>query len=432
MNAMHPEQKVAEVARLAQELEKTITHYKEQKSADSKETKQAVERLQGRLDEMEAQGQKAGLAPRSASAVEGKGPLLPLEAKAAPVFAEAESDQSDDFDVKNVRLGALLMGVLHYGEVKSQLTPDERKALSVIVDPSGGMLIPQSIGRMFIDAVRPRTQILAAGGMTYAMTEGPNVSLPGWDTPPQAGWRGATGQFPDAGGSFRNVQLNAKDLGCYLDIPGSLFDDAASNLGAVDQLIQAQLAKAIAQAIDLAALLSKDVTNAGGGTQVPMGLAALDSLGVVSANYGIPLATSSGTNGGTPSYDWYIDAAAAVAGQNFKATGHISAPRTFASLGKAKDSQLRYLDKPQYLADLRDYETNQVPITLKKGTNTDTAASFVGDFSQMVVGMRNELSILRDPYTGALGRTIRLVVWQRADVAVLNKNAFQIVDGVRP
>lgn len=394
-----------------------------------KRIEDGLDNAHDRLDGKEAQGQKAGLA--RGGRIEGKNPFLTLEQKAAPhLKGEDDDGGSIDYRPENVRLGALLAGLMHHADVKGRLNEDERKALNLLIDPSGGLLVPTQIGRLFIDAVRPKTQVLNAGALTYPM-EGRNVLLPGWDTPPKAGWRGDTGTFADAGGTFRDVNLNARDIGCYLDIPNTLFEDKGANIEPISALIEDQLSKAIAQGIDLAALLSQDALTAGG-TQVPTGLAKVAADTSVTPNYGIAAATSSGTNGGTPNYDWYIDAAAAVAGQNFSASGHISAPRTFASLGKAKDSQLRYLQKPEYLSGVTDYQTNQIGTTYKKGSSTDTALSFVGDFSQMVIGLRGEMGILRDPYTQGTGRITRLIVFARADVAVLNKGAFQIIDGVRP
>jgi HK97 family phage major capsid protein len=414
------------------ELQKVAEELRDSWERDLKpridETKKAVDAVQDRMDTLEAQGQKAGLGGGRTDRVKGTGPFLGLESKAAPHF---KSEGTQDYRAENVRLGALLAGALYPADVKGLLNEDEVKALNILVDPSGGLLIPSVIGSLFIDAVRPKTQVLAAGARTYPM-EARNVLLPGWDTPPKAGWRGERGTFADAGASFRSIELNARDIGCFLDIPNNLFEDQAPNIDAISTLIEDQLSKAIAQGIDLAALLSQDATNAAGATHIPQGLASVAADTSVSANYGINLATSSGTNGGTPNYDWYIDAAAAVAGANFTATGHLSAPRTFASLGKQKDSQLRYLARPEYLSNVRDYETNQVPTTLKKGSSTNSSVSFVGDFTQMVVGLRGEMGILRDPYTQGTGRVTRLIVWSRADVAVLNKGAFQIVDGVTP
>jgi HK97 family phage major capsid protein len=440
MDEFHPNDARGQLLANVQKLKGLVDELAEKKrNAPDQPTRaqlaEAIDAVQDRLDRAEAQGQKAGLATPSASAIEGRGPLLSLEQKAAPHLKDTPDGDMDvgELDAKNIRLGALIVGALHYEKVKSQLTPDERKALGILTDPSGGMLLPTSIGRLWIDAVRPKCQVLRAGALTYAM-EAHNVLLPGWDVPPQASWRGPTGTFNDAGGSFRNVQLDAKDCGCFLDIPQVLFEDAATNLEAVSALVEAQLAKAVAQAIDLAALLSKDVvtTDGSNATAIPQGLAKLDSQSQLTANYGINKSNVTGTNGASPTWDNVIDGVAAVAAANFTATGQLSAPRLFASLAKQKDSQLRYLARPGYLSGVTDYDTSQIPVNLKKGSSTDCTASFIGDFSQMVVGMRGELRLLVDPYTQALGRTTRLVIWQKADVGVLNKTAFQIIDGVRP
>jgi HK97 family phage major capsid protein len=427
MGDFHPDDKRAKLAEATAQLSGLVTKVAEKGQTRREELARAVDAVHDRMDTLEALNQKAGLARSSSSAVEGRGPLLTLGQKAAPHFETG----SEDFNAHNVRLGALVCAAMHYDRVKSQLTPDEIKALSILTDPSGGMLLPSSIGSLWIDAVRPKTQVLNAGALTYAM-ETLNVLLPGWDTPPKAGWRGHGGQFGDAGGSFRQVELNARDCGCYLDVPQVLFEDAGANLEAVSTLVEAQLSKAIAQALDLAALTSQDVINTGGGTAIPQGLSSIDSTGHVSANYGINLSNVTGTNGATPTWDNLIDNVATVLGANFTPTAHLSAPRAFASLAKLKDTQLRYLGRPDYLSILGDYPTSQVPLNLTKGTSSDCTASYIGDFSQMVIGLRSEIRLLVDPYTQGLGRTTRLVVWQKADVGILNKTAFQVIDGVRP
>lgn len=396
-------------------------------TAWTKELKPRLDRIENRQDDLEVRHQKAGDAGRAAP-VEGRGPFLGLEEKAAPYFA----GEAVDYNPRRVRLGALIAALGDYGKVKHALTADEEKAFSTVIDPAGGLLIPTVIGREFIDAVRPQTQVLAAGSRTYVM-EAARVILPGWDhPPPKAGWRGPTGQFADAGGSFREVALNAQDVGAYVDVPNRLFDDAASNLDGVARMIEDQLQRAIAQAIDLAALLSQDALTAGG-THVPTGLANVDAANVVTANYGIAQATSSGTNGGAPTnYDWFIDAAATVYEANFTPTAHIGAPRTFSTLGKLKETTNAYLRPPEYLASVRDYQTGQIGKAYKKGTATDTSVSFIGDFSRMVIGVRGGLSVLRDPFTQGVSGMTRLIVVSRADVAVLDKGAFLILDGLRP
>ena len=407
----------------------STTHDEIVKLADAWENvlKPRITRIEDRLDENELvqikSREQGGRQP-----VQGTAPFLGLEQKAAKHF-ECETV---DYNAKNVRLGALLAAYANFEGTKNLLNEDERKAYSAVIDPTGGLLIPTVIGREFIDAVRPKTQVLAAGARTYPM-EAAHVILPGWADPPVASWRGPTGTFADAGGDFRAVSLNAQDVGGYVDVENNVFEDAGGDFDGVSQIIEDQLQRAIAQAIDLAALLSQDAIT-GGGTHVPMGLASLNEDGEVAANYGITLATSSGANGGPPTnYDWHIDAAAAVYGGNFTPTAHLAAPRTLATLAKLKETGTgAYMRKPEYLDGVRDFPTAQIGVAYPKGTSEDTSVSFVGDFSRMVIGVRGGLSVLRDPFTQGTSAMTRLIVRARADVAVLDAPAFLILSGLRP
>jgi len=427
---VHPEEKAAIEAE-ARKAKQVLDRYID---AKTKDTKTAIERVQDKVDAIEAQAQKAALSPNYGSsqgdgAVQhGKGPLLNPEQKIAGHFNDSSNG---DYRADNVRLGALLAAFTNYDKVKDSLNDDECKVFSSILDPSGGLLIPTAIGAMFLDAVRPKTQVFNAGALTYPMEAG-HVLLPGWNVAPKAGWRGPNGSFVDGGGTFREINLNAQDVGAYADIPQQLMEDAGKNLDSVSNIIEDQLSKAIAQAIDLAALLSQDALS-GPGTHVPTGLANVASDGTVTANYGIAQPNTMGTNGGQlASWDPFIDAASTVYGNNFSPNANLIAPRTAASLGKLKLTTNDYLSRPAYLDGIRDLQTGQIGSAYKKGTSSDTSVGFTGDFSQMVVGMRGGLGVLRDPYTQALGRTTRIIVWMRADVAVLNAQAFSILDGIRP
>lgn len=103
-----------------------------------------------------------------------------------------------------------------------------------------------------------------------------------------------------------------------------------------------------------------------------------------------------------------------------------------ATLAKTKLTTNDYLRKPEYLKSVQDLQTNQVGTAYKKGTSTNTSLSFVGDFTQMVIGVRGEMGVLHDPYTQGLGRTTRLILWGKYDIGVLQKGAFTLVDGIQP
>lgn len=408
-------------------------HKMSQHGSTKIEDRRALQILQDRMDEMDCQRQKADLyTGTGGSIMKGNGPVLGVGQKVAPHLREEShntANSASDFEPTGVRLGALLAGFCNWNKTKSQLTEDEHKVFSTLIGPGGDLLIPNMISGSFIDAVRPRTAVIASGAMTYAL-EGRSVAMPGWDVAPKAGWRGENGSFADGGGTFREVRLNARDVGAYADIPNNLFDDAADNLPAISQLIEDELAQAIAQAIDLAALTSQDVLS-GGGTQVPQGLTSVAADGTVTPNYGIPTVTM-GANGAIPiDWDKFIDLASTVNTANFTPSSCLMAPRTAATLGKFKETTGAYIARPDYLAGVMDRQTAQLGVTFKKGSASDTSIAIAGDYSQLVVGFLGGLTVLRDPYTQGLSNGTRIIVSMRADVAVLNAGAFCVLDGIR-
>ena len=84
------------------------------------------------------------------------------------------------------------------------------------------------------------------------------------------------------------------------------------------------------------------------------------------------------------------------------------------------------------MADLTFLDTKQIPINRTKGTAANASDIFVGDWSQLLIGMRTQLQItmLTERYadTGEIG----LVAWLRADVATAHDGAFAIIEGVTP
>jgi HK97 family phage major capsid protein len=385
--------------------------------------KARIEGMDARIDELDVRMQKAPgdrAVNSGLPAVDAKSPFLALQQKAAPHFATAEHG----WEAKNVRFGALVAAMAGGEVVRKQLEADEQKALFESVGPSGGYTVPEAIGSIFIDAVRPRTRVLEAGARTYPM-EAPRVDFPGWDDLVTGQWRSEGGAFGQSAPTIRRVTLDAKTCGTFVDLSIELIQDAGSNVGAISQRVEEEMGRAIAQAIDLAAL------HGAGSADEPLGL------------YNNALVTSTilggGANGAAPTdYGFLLDAMYVVESSNFTPSALIWAPRTANTLrklatGLAGDkTQLRM---PQEVAALNRLATNQVAIEDTVGTSTDCSSAFLGDYTNMVVGFRPQIGVqtLSDPYTQmAASGTVRLYAWVRADVVLLQPQAFTVVQGIRP
>ncbi len=116
---------------------------------------------------------------------------------------------------------------------------------------------------------------------------------------------------------------------------------------------------------------------------------------------------------------------------NYEANAVITAPRTVQSLAEAKDTSNAHLSPPAILEGLpRSPRPACRPMTV--GTSTDTTDVFVGQWSQLTVGVRTsmEISLLRE--RSADVGAFELLAWWRGDIAVVQPTAINVVTGVRP
>ena len=85
---------------------------------------------------------------------------------------------------------------------------------------------------------------------------------------------------------------------------------------------------------------------------------------------------------------------------------------------------------------LEKLATNQVPINLTKGTSNVASESYVADFTELLVGMRTDLTLEMTRLSGdSSGSAFRnLQVWirtyLRADVALMRPEHFVLIDGI--
>ncbi len=290
---------------------------------------------------------------------------------------------------------------------------DEERALSIGTPPAGaGFLVPTPLAAGVIDLARNAARVMQAGASTVRM-EYETLKLARQTSDVAATWRAEAAPITTTDLTFDVVTLTAHTLAGIVRVSRELVEDAAN----VEDIIRNSFARSIALEIDRVALY-------GAGT-------ATEPLGL-SGRVGVPR-VSLGVNGAAiTNYDPFVDAILAVELNNFEPNAAIFSPRTQAAISKFKDSQGNPLRVPQDVADLTFLDTKQIPINRTKGTATTASDVFLGDFSQLLMGMRTQLQITmlteRFADTGEIG----LVAWLRADVATAHDGAFAIIEGVVP
>lgn len=283
----------------------------------------------------------------------------------------------------------------------------EVKASMSTAEPGGGYLVPDVLSGSVIDRMRALTPIFRAGAQTVPMTAS-TLDIARVTGDPTASWHSESAAITASDATLDRVRFTARTLPVLVKVSRELAEDAP-NLGAV---VQQAIAGAIGAEITRVALR-------GSGT-------APEPDGVLNQT-GVEL-FAIGANGGALTIDMLIDRVVAIRNANAEPNAVITSPRTDGGITKlAKDSQGNYFALPSPLAELGRFYTTTVPNNLAKGTGTNLSELYMGDWAQLLIGMRTALRIetLRERFadTGEYA----FLAWMRMDVQLAHGAAFSVI-----
>lgn len=275
---------------------------------------------------------------------------------------------------------------------------------------SGGVLLPTRLSTGIIDLARAQTRVLQAGATIVPM-DTRTVDVARWTQDPTPTWRLENAPITESDGALDKITLTAKTLAVVTRVSRELIEDTD-----VEEALRNAFARAFALKVDMGALYGS------GADPEPRGVK--NTAGVTK--------TALATNGASPTWDALVDSVGRLEDANEEATAQIVAGRTLRSLAKAKDSAGQYIGAPSYLDGVERYATSQVPINLTTGTSTDTSDVFTGDWRQLFVSVRIDLTItpLQERFMPDAGQ-YGFVAWYRGDIQVARPKAFDVVTGVR-
>jgi HK97 family phage major capsid protein len=302
----------------------------------------------------------------------------------------------------------------------------ERRALAEGSGSTGGYLVPIDLSATLIDIVRNSARVLQAGATVVPLSHlVTNVAALTAD--PTPAWRAEGASISATGGTFAQKTFTTQTLAAVTVVSRELLEDVPT-LG--DEVTR-ELALEMALALDLAALYGS-------------GHDSDEPPGVKNATWSVSQ-TSMGDDGAAPSTltptPWALLTAPCyrlLEANEAGLSGAIMAPRTEQDLINTVSTIGTYVSPPDRMASiarygtapLEVYNTNQVPVNLTQG-DADTATDlFVGDWSQLLVGIRTSLDIkvLQEAYAGT--GQIGFLAWMRADVVVARASAFDITVGI--
>jgi HK97 family phage major capsid protein len=309
-----------------------------------------------------------------------------------------------------LRLGKIVKGLVT-GEWHG--AEGEQRAMSEGTATAGGHMVPTPLAARIIDKARAQARVIQAGATTVPMTA-QTLKVARQTGDPTVSWHTENAAISDSGLTFDAVTFTSQTLPCLTVLSRELIEDATG----VDDAIENAIAKATALEWDRVALYGS------GSAPQPRGI--VNTSGVTTTNHG-------GANGGSiADYDFLLDGFQVLRGGNFEPNGVILAPRSETSLAKLKDTTDQPLAAPEAVRAVARYSTTQVPVNLTLGTSTDTSDAFVGQWDELMLGVRTNLEIefLRERY--ADNGQVAFLAWFRGDVQLAHPAAFNVVRGLRP
>ena len=89
---------------------------------------------------------------------------------------------------------------------------------------------------------------------------------------------------------------------------------------------------------------------------------------------------------------------------------------------------------PQFWTELKRLISNQVPIDQVQGSATDASSIYVGDFSQLYLGLRSQLrvEVSREGDSAFSKHQVLMRAYLRADLITARPTFFTVVKGIIP
>lgn len=277
-------------------------------------------------------------------------------------------------------------------------------------DSSGGYVISPSYSQQVLDLARSASVAMQAGALTVPMTTS-ELHLTRLASDPTSTWRPEGVAVNSSTMTFDKVILRAKTLAAIVPVSIEMLEDSSNARSVIEMALQASMG----QSLDSAVLAGT------GAESQPKGIRNHDDVNEV-ASVGTPA-----------NYDKVSTAVGKILTANFNgdpsSLAWVSHPRDGETFDQLKDTTNQPLRPSKWVGDLRRFSTTALPTT--EGGSSNESVGIVGDFSQVLVGMRTSGVNIRildsgtvtdssgDTFNAAsqLGRLI--VAYLRADVVLM-------------
>ena len=307
--------------------------------------------------------------------------------------------------------------------------------LATSPDGAGGYLVPAQEIPELIEMLRAESVVSRAGATWLTELRGAPVTIPRQTAGATAYWVAENAAIQPSDLSFGQVVMTPRKCGALVKLSNELL---GLSLPQAEAIVRRDLVEQISLAIDLAALRGS------GANGEPTGVANTPGINTVAL----------GQNGGyLTSLDLFFDMVAELEADNALKgkLAFVTHPKVKAALRKLKAPQYEgdtggmYQLPPLAIALLATdraleeavgypiYATTQLPTNLTKGSSTNCAELYFGNWADLLIGQWGGLSILASPHAG--DAFAKDQTWVRVtalmDVAVRHPESFCLCSDLR-
>lgn len=283
---------------------------------------------------------------------------------------------------------------------------------SVNIATTGLGAIPTIVKDDLIEYLYNRAEVIKAGARV--ITDMVNkFALPSQTGTATAQWVGEGAAPAISNQTITQVVYTPKTIAAYTDATRKFIMQSVVN---AEEMIRHDLEQQIALGIDYAALNGNPSNN----PNQPLG---------IFQNPAVPSVTLLGANSGAPTYNALVDLETLVS----KGNADMGALRYMTSAvgrGTLKVTARNPNGYPVYLMENGEANgypvscTNQIPDNFTQGTGTNLSGLCFGNWNDLVIALFGPLDILVDPFTGSNTGTVRINVFQDADIAPRHPASF--------
>ena len=368
--------------------------------------------------EKDFRSSKGNQAPRTSAAVTEIPAVEPREAPAVDHGFVPQRDE-EAFALRSeqrMTSWATARGAESYGDLSlgrylrsmaiGAKTDLERRALSEGTDSAGGFTVPTILSSQLIDALRAASVVQRAGAQTVPLTSD-NQSIAKVASDPAPAFRNESASIGESDPTFSTVTFTPRSLAVLVKCSRELLDDSLNIGTALPNIITAAMA-------------------------AEMDRVAIEGTGVAPQPTGLRLQSGIGNtalNGALTSYSPLITAQTGILTAN---GGPVNAiimhPREAGTLAGLTDTTNQPLNVPPAISGIPMLTTSSIQTDAGSGNNESNM--YLGNFSNLMIGVRNEVrvEVLRERFADT--HQYAFVAHMRFDVAVSQASSFHKISGI--